>query len=47
MTRTGFNLVALTAIVGAVVVAVLDADIDLAKGLVLLAGTVVGRGGKG
>lgn len=46
MTRTGYNIVALAAIAGAVIIAVLDADIDLAKGLVLLAGTVVGRGDK-
>ena len=46
MTKDGYNLVAALAIVGAVVTALLGGDKDIATGLVLLAGTVVGRGDK-
>lgn len=46
MTKNGYNAVALLAIVGAVVVSAIHADKDLATALVLLAGTVVGRGDK-
>lgn len=44
MTKTGYNAIAALAVVGAVIVAVLGADDKISQGLVLLAGTIVGRG---
>ena len=46
MTKNGYNAVALLAIVAAVAVSAINGDRELAAGLVLLAGTVVGRGDK-
>lgn len=46
MTKNGYNAVALLAIVTAAAVNLLGGDKELAAGLVLLAGTVVGRGDK-
>ncbi len=47
MTRNGYNAVAVLAIVGAVVLAALEvADREVQMALVVLAGTVVGRGDK-
>lgn len=46
MTRNGYNAIALLSIVCATVLTALGSDTKIAEGLVLLAGTVVGRGEK-
>ena len=45
MTKTGYNLVACLALVCAVAISVTQGDKDLAYAMVVLSGTVVGRGG--
>jgi hypothetical protein len=46
MSRNGYNVLACLAIVAAVVVNIATGDKDLPAALVVLAGTVVGRGDK-
>lgn len=42
--KTTYNLIAALAVIGAVLIATLGGDRDISAGLVLLAGTIVGRG---
>lgn len=44
MTKTGYNLVACLALVCAVATTLMGEDKDLAMAMVVLAGTIVGRG---
>lgn len=44
MTKTGYNIVSALALVCAVAISVTHGDKDLAYSMVVLAGTVVGRG---